>query len=60
MGFIDGISESLKEDIVLETIEADSEITLKIDFEKLYYNMVSVEAQWLYNFTRLGRNIISR
>ena len=40
MGFIDGISESLKEDITLETIEADSTIKLDIDFEKLYYNMV--------------------
>ncbi|WP_297130463.1 SEC-C metal-binding domain-containing protein [Terrisporobacter sp.] len=48
MGFIDGISESLKEDIVLEEIEADSEISLKIDFEKLYYNMLNVEAEWLY------------
>ena len=43
MGFIDGISESLKEDVVLEEIEADSEISLKIDFEKLYFNMLSVE-----------------
>ena len=49
MGFIDGISESLKEDITLETIEADSTIKLDIDFEKLYYNMVAVEAHWLYN-----------
>lgn len=48
MGFLDGISESLKEDIVLEEIEADSEISLKIDFEKLYYNMLVVEAEWLY------------
>lgn len=48
MGFVDGISESLKEDIVLEEIEADSEISLKIDFEKLYYNMLNVEAEWLY------------
>jgi hypothetical protein len=52
MGFIDGISESLKEDMnedVLETIEADSTIKLDIDWEKLYYNMVAVEAHWLYN-----------
>ena len=49
MGFIDGISESLKEDITLETIEADSTIKLDIDWEKLYYNMVAVEAHWLYN-----------
>lgn len=48
MGFIDGISESLKEDVVLEEIEANSEISLKIDFEKLYFNMLAVEAEWLY------------
>ena len=48
MGFIDGISESLKEDIVLEDIQEDSEIALKIDFEKLYYNMLNVEAEWLF------------
>ncbi|MDR0879577.1 MAG: SEC-C domain-containing protein [Clostridioides sp.] len=49
MGFIDGVSESLKEDIVLDEMEADSEISLKIDFDKLYFNMVQVEAHWLYN-----------
>lgn len=52
MGFIDGISESLKEDLTeekLETIESDTDVKLEIDWEKLYYNMVSVEAHWLYN-----------
>lgn len=33
MGFIDGISESLKEDIVLEDVEADKEVSIKIDWE---------------------------
>ncbi|MCJ0225498.1 SEC-C domain-containing protein [Clostridioides difficile] len=49
MGFIDGISESLKKDIVLEEVEADKEVSIKIDWEKLYNNMVTVEAHWLYN-----------
>ena len=49
MGFLDGISESLQEDIELEAIEADTKVTVKIDWEKLYYNMVAVEAHWLYN-----------
>lgn len=35
MGFIDGISESLKEDIVLEDVEADKEVSIKIDWEKI-------------------------
>ncbi|WP_250675397.1 SEC-C metal-binding domain-containing protein [Paraclostridium ghonii] len=52
MGFIDGVSESLKEDFAedkLEAIEADTEVKLELDWEKLYYNMVAVEAHWLYN-----------
>ncbi|GAA3641478.1 SEC-C metal-binding domain-containing protein [Asaccharospora irregularis] len=49
MGFMDGISESLKEEINLEEVEADKEVSIKIDWEKLYYNMVAVEAHWLYN-----------
>lgn len=49
MGFIDGISESLKEDVNLEEIEADTTIKLDIDWEKLYTNMVEVEAHWLFN-----------
>ncbi|OPJ55365.1 SEC-C metal-binding domain-containing protein [Alkalithermobacter paradoxus] len=49
MGFLDGISESLKHEIKLEEIEENSEIKIEIDFEKLYYNMVKVEAHWLYN-----------
>lgn len=48
MGFIDGISESLQEDIDLDAIEADKAISLKIDWEKLYYNMCAAEANWLY------------
>ncbi|KXZ40653.1 SEC-C motif-containing protein [Alkalithermobacter thermoalcaliphilus JW-YL-7 = DSM 7308] len=49
MGFLDGISESLKNEISLETIQEDTNIKIEIDFEKLYYNMVKVEATWLYN-----------
>ncbi|MDR1773902.1 MAG: SEC-C domain-containing protein [Clostridioides sp.] len=48
MGFMDGISESLKEDINLENIEADTQISIKVDWEKLFFNMVKVEANWLY------------
>lgn len=49
MGFIDGISDSLKTEINLEEIQEDTNIKLDIDWEKLYYNMVHVEAHWLYN-----------
>jgi len=49
MGFIDGISESLKADLDIESIDVDTNVKIDIDWEKLYYNMVAVEAHWLYN-----------
>ena len=48
MGFLDGISESVKEELELEAIEADTNVSVKIDWEKLYYNMVACRAEWLY------------
>ena len=32
----------------IEEMEEDTEVTLDIDFEKLYYNMVACRAEWLY------------
>ena len=48
-GFLDGINESIKEPNPVDTIEADSSVTIDIDLEKLYYNMVAAKADWLYN-----------
>ena len=48
MGFMDGVHESLQEDIDIEAIEADKAISVKIDWEKLFYNMCAAEAEWLY------------
>lgn len=48
MGFLDGINESIKEPLELEAIEEDTEINAEVDWEKLFYNMVNVEATWLY------------
>jgi len=50
MGFIDGISESLKngDDLELDSIEPNSEIDLEIDYEKLYFNMLDAKADYLY------------
>ena len=48
-GFLDGINTSLVNEINLEEISEDSEISLEIDFEKLYYNMLDARADWLYN-----------
>ena len=48
MGFMDGINESIEESLDLEAIEADTQVSIKIDWEKLYYNMLAAEAHWLY------------
>ena len=47
-GFLDGIQESLVEPNPIETMEADTEVSLKFDKERLYMNMVGAEADWLY------------
>lgn len=49
MGFLDGVNESLESELDLEKIEEDTLISAKISWEKLYFNMVHVEAHWLYN-----------
>lgn len=49
MGFTDGINDSLNTPLDLENIGADDEITLDINLEKLYYNMLDAKAEYLYN-----------
>ncbi|MEA4848597.1 MAG: SEC-C domain-containing protein, partial [Clostridiaceae bacterium] len=48
-GFLDGINDSLINHMELEELEESSNVKLEIDFEKLYYNMHSAKADWLYN-----------
>ena len=48
MGFTDGINDSLNEELNLEEVEADTTITLDIDLEKLYFNMLDAKAEYLY------------
>lgn len=48
-GFMSGINTSLVNQIAVEDLVEDSEIDVIIDFEKLYYNMHVVKANWLYN-----------
>jgi preprotein translocase subunit SecA len=48
MGFLDGINESLAENIDLEKLDENSEIELNIDYEKLYFNMLDAKADYLY------------
>ncbi len=48
-GFLDGIDESLVTPNPIETMEEDTEVSLKFDKAKLYKNMVKAKADWLYN-----------
>ena len=49
MGFLDGINTSLKDgEIALENLDENSEIELNIDMEKLLYNMLAADAEYLY------------
>lgn len=47
-GFLDGINTSLEVPLELEKLTESSEISIDIDFEKLYYNMHAAKANWLY------------
>ena len=48
MGFLDGIQTSLKNPMELEAVTEDTEIDLDIDFEKLFFNMLKADADYLY------------
>lgn len=48
LGFLDGINESIKTPNPIEDLEEDSTVTLDIDLELLYKNMVAAKAEWLY------------
>ncbi|MGL4731061.1 MAG: SEC-C metal-binding domain-containing protein [Clostridium sp.] len=48
MGFLDGINESIETELDLEAMDANSEVDMKINFEKLYFNMLESKAEYLY------------
>ena len=48
VGFLDGINESLVTPNPIEEMDQDTNVSLTFDKEKLYYNMVGAEADWLY------------
>lgn len=48
-GFLDGINDSLKKENPIEKMKESTKVTLDIDLEKLYKNMVAAKADWLYN-----------
>ncbi|MDD6920059.1 MAG: SEC-C metal-binding domain-containing protein [Eubacteriales bacterium] len=49
MGFLDGIMTSLDNEVDLEAITSESNISLKINFEKLFFNMFKANADYLYS-----------
>jgi len=49
MGFLDGINESIKTPLDLDSIIEESTIRMEIDYEKLYWKMHEAKADWLYN-----------
>ena len=55
MGFLDGINESLVDELDLEKMEATTELDIKINFEKLYFNMLDAKADYLYELPQWER-----
>lgn len=49
MGFLDGISTSLKSSLDLDSVTSDTEINLDIDFSSLFKNMIKADADYLYS-----------
>jgi len=47
-GFLDGINTSLKKELKLESLKLSSKLSLDVDYEKLYFNMLDAKANWLY------------
>lgn len=48
VGFLDGINDSLATPNPIEEMDKDTKVSLAYDKEKLYYNMVAAQADWLY------------
>ena len=48
MGFLDGVNSSLIEELPIEAFNENSKITFEIDFEKLYFNMLKANADYLF------------
>ena len=49
MGFLDGINESITAPNDLENMDLDSEVEVEIIPEKLFFNMLKAEADYLYS-----------
>ena len=49
VAFVDGINDALPEKYEMDELTEDSDISLTIDFERLYKKMVEYHAEHLYN-----------
>lgn len=47
-GFMSGIETSLVDGFDLDSLEESTNVELKVDFEKLFYNMLDAKAEWLF------------
>ena len=48
MGFLDGINESIKTPNDFQNYDEDSQVEVEIEPEKLFYNMLKADADYLY------------
>ncbi|MEF9951263.1 MAG: SEC-C metal-binding domain-containing protein [Clostridium sp.] len=48
-GFMSGIETSLVDGFDLDSLEDSTNVELKVDFEKLFYNMLDAKADWLFS-----------
>ncbi len=48
VGFLDGINDSLKNPFDVKELQAEDNVSIEIDFEKLYKKMVEYKAEHLY------------
>ena len=55
MGFLDGINTSLRQELDFENFDESSQVTLDIDLEKLYFNMLAADADYLYSLPQWDR-----
>jgi len=47
-GFLDGINSSLTAEMDLNAVTEETAIDLEVDFEKLFFNMLAAEAEYLF------------
>ncbi len=52
VGFLDGVNSSLNSEMELNNVDENTSVDLDIDFEKLFFNMLKAEADYLYSLSQ--------